>query len=222
VDGELHTFEFAGLFNGISLLRDYETRSLWHHISGKALYGDMLGAQLQIFNVLQMTVDQALEWNPDLEVAISDRPIRRRDRWEPLKAMVRGLSERFLGTMSPRDERRDDMEIGAGTWTDGDAQFFPMTRVEEEGGFAFSELDGRAVLVFIDPLSRTLFAQYTEATSAAWDDDVLRLNNGRHVQSAALYEGDERLKTERPMQVFTRWYGFALSFPGTRVYGDGG
>jgi len=80
-------------------------------------------------------------------------------------------------------------------------------------------LDGRAVLIFIDPTSRTLFAQFTEATNAEWDAKVLRLNNGRHVESAVLYEGESRLETERPMQVFTRWYGFALTFPETRVYG---
>jgi Protein of unknown function (DUF3179) len=200
-------------------LRDYETGSLWHHISGKALYGEMVGAQLKIFNVLQMTVDQALDWNPDLEVAISDRPIRRRERWEPLKAVLRGLSERFLGTMSPRDVRRDDMEIGAGTWTEGDALFFPMSIVEAAGGFVFSSLGGRKVLLVIDPLSRTLFAQYTEAAGAEWDGDVLKLDNGRHVRSAGLYDGERRLETARPMQVFTRWYGFSLTFPETRVYG---
>jgi hypothetical protein len=179
----------------------------------------MVGAQLEVFNVLQMTVDQALDWDPDLEVAISDRPIRRRDRWNPLTAMVRELSDRFLGTMSPKDERRDDMEIGTGTWTEGDALFFPMPVVEGEGGFVFSELDGRALLTYIDPTSRTMFAQYTEASGAQWDGDVLRLNNGRHVRSAGLYEGDKRLETQRPMQVFTRWYGFALTFPETRVHG---
>jgi hypothetical protein len=81
----------------------------------------MAGSQLEIFNVLQMTVDQALEWNPELEVALSDRPIRVQERWEPLRKMARGLSEVFLGTMSPKDERRDDMEIGTGIWTEGDA-----------------------------------------------------------------------------------------------------
>jgi hypothetical protein len=94
-----------------------------------------------------------------------------------------------------------------------------MSTVDNEGAFTFAELDGRHILFFIDPTSRTLFAQYTEATGAEWDGDVLRLNNGRHIRSVGLYEGDERLQTERPMQVFTRWYGFALTFPDTRVYG---
>ena len=110
------------------------------------------------------------------------------------------------------------MEIGTETWTEGDALFFPMARVEEEGGFVFSTLGGRGILLFIDPTSRTLFA-HSDATEAEWDGEVLRLNNGRHVRSVGLYEGEERLKTERPMQVFTRWYGFALSFPETKVYG---
>ncbi len=29
----------------------------------------------------------------------------------------------------------------------------------------------------------------------------------------------ERLEMDRPLQVFSRWYGFALTFPGTDIYG---
>ena len=29
-----------------------------------------------------------------------------------------------------------------------------------------------------------------------------------------------RQNAERPQQVFTRWYGFALTFPGTEVLGQ--
>ena len=28
----------------------------------------------------------------------------------------------------------------------------------------------------------------------------------------------ERVVAERPLQVFTRWYGFALTFPHTEIY----
>jgi hypothetical protein len=28
-----------------------------------------------------------------------------------------------------------------------------------------------------------------------------------------------RLEIERPLQLFSRWYGFALTFPGTTIYG---
>jgi hypothetical protein len=36
-----------------------------------------------------------------------------------------------------------------------------------------------------------------------------------------LYDADDTLlKPGRPQQLFSRWYGFALSFPGTEVYGQ--
>jgi hypothetical protein len=34
-----------------------------------------------------------------------------------------------------------------------------------------------------------------------------------------LFERDgRRVEVERPQQVFTRWYGFALTFPGTEIF----
>jgi hypothetical protein len=29
----------------------------------------------------------------------------------------------------------------------------------------------------------------------------------------------QRVPVERPLQLFTRWYGFALTFPGTGIFG---
>lgn len=45
------------------------------------------------------------------------------------------------------------------------------------------------------------------------------MNNGRHVRAGGLFDGDSEVRAERPMQVFTRWYDYALTFPETGVYG---
>jgi len=167
-----------------------------------------------------MTVDQALEWEPELEAAISERPIRRSERWAPLRAAARALSEVFLGTIDERDGRLDDMAIGTGIWVGDVALFIPMQEVEDAGGHVFTDLAGRRVLAYIDPTSRTLFAQYTGANEARWEGRELVLDNGRRIRAAVLYEEGEKLQTERPLQVFTRWYGFALTFPATEILND--
>lgn len=219
IDGQLLHFEFRGLFNGVSLLWDRETGSYWHHVTGKALDGPMKGRQLPMYNLLLATADQALEGDPDLSVAISDREIRKGSRWSPLTDRVGMLSDRLRRTIRGEDPRRPEMDIGLGVWTNDAQRYFPMEVVNDEGGFVFDRMDGRGVLVYIEPTSNTVAALYTEATAASWDGTVLRMNNGRIVRAGGLFDGDSELRAERPMQVFTRWYGFALTFPETEVYG---
>ena len=39
------------------------------------------------------------------------------------------------------------------------------------------------------------------------------------LRDGVLYGADgQRLEIDRPLQLFTRWYGFALTFPGTAIY----
>jgi len=40
------------------------------------------------------------------------------------------------------------------------------------------------------------------------------------LESGVLRDGTgNRLELDRPLQLFSRWYGFALTFPGTGIYG---
>ncbi len=111
------------------------------------------------------------------------------------------------------------MDIGLGAWTEGAQAYFPMAVVEEQGRFVFTELDGRRLLVHIEPTANSILALYVDAENASWDGVVLRLSDGRSIKAGALFAPDgTKLEAERPMQVFTRWYGFALTFPEVRVY----
>jgi len=50
-------FDNVGLYDGLFVMQDRETRTLWNHITGEALYGPMVGRTLgPLGNVVQMTV----------------------------------------------------------------------------------------------------------------------------------------------------------------------
>lgn len=52
-------------------------------------------------------------------------------------------------------------------------------------------------------------------------DNEVHLDNGAIVRDGVLFDrGGKRAATERPDQVFTRWYGFALTFPGCEIFGQ--
>ena len=51
---------------------------------------------------------------------------------------------------------------------------------------------------------------------------MLRFSDRSYIEGGVFHDpSGERAQIERPHQVFTRWYGFALTFPETEIWGDG-
>lgn len=221
VDGETYDFESRGLYDGVSLLWDRETGSYWHHITGECLHGPRRGTRLGgASSLVHMTVEQALDAYPDLEAAISDRPIRgKASRYRPVAERIPFLSPRFRATMAGEDTRRPTMDVGLGVWTDDLQRYYPMEHVLAHNDFVIDEFAHRRLLVYFDPRAHALNAIYTGARDASWEGEELKLDTGEAIRGGVLYGPDgKRRDMERPLQVFTRWYGFALTFPGTEIY----
>jgi hypothetical protein len=243
IDGQLHHFTNAGLYDGLFTLYDSESHTLWNHITGEAEYGPLVGRTLgPPGNELQMNVAKALEMDPKMEIAISDRvyfaggkqfgtasgfgPGRgggqgRTDRGPSGPNPDAVMGDRFQGTLGKEDQRRPRMELGLGVWTNVAHRYYPVTRIREHGGALVDRLDGRQVLIFIDSESNTPAALFVSAKSAKMQDKAVVLDNGSVVRSGVLLDrAGKRLAMEHPQQIFTRWYGFALTFPGGEVYGQ--
>ena len=218
MDGRVLTFKEAGLYDGLVLLGDNETETVWHHITGEGLYGELAGKQVEeVSNIYHTTVEEALENYPDIHIAISDRPIRQNR--SVLGQLRRGLRQMFLGTMSEEDDRRPTMDIGLGLWKGDDARYYPYEDVIASNNMIFDTFAGRRVLVFYAPDALALLAVFTDATSATWEGDELHLSTGEVIRHGVLYDADgNRTTGERPLQVFTRWYGFSLTWPQTVIY----
>ena len=221
IDGKVHRFEELGLYDGLVLLGDKETKSYWHHITGESLYGPLAGKKIPVQNIFHTTVEEALENYPDIHVAISDA--RMREGVGVLGRLGRELRKRFLNTMGKADTRREDMDIGLGIWTGDEARYYPYDEVRTSGNVIFDTFAGRRMVVFYAPDALALLAVHTDATSATWEGDDLHLSSGQVVRRGILYEADgSRSEIDVPMQVFTRWYGFYLTWPKTEVYERGG
>ena len=220
IDGNVHHFEFAGLYDGVSILRDYETGSIWNHISGEAMHGPLAGSKLPTFNLLHMNVEQALAADPDRRVAVSDRPITGRPRrWSPWLERIPVLGARFRNTMAPEDTRRPTLDVGLGVWTERVQRYYPMEHVAARNNVVMDQLDGRSIAVFYERGAHAMMAVYVDGGAGAWEGDTLRFDSGAFLRDGMLYTAEgERQEMERPMQLFTRWYGYALTFPQTEVY----
>ncbi len=208
-------------------------------MTGEAVYGPLAGKRLQLYNVLHSTVQQVLAQDPAALVAISEHPRvalseqpggagvgslgRRGGTWLSRVTNLgdRCLSRQFLGTIREEDDRRPTMELGIGIWNGSTARYYPMPVVEEEGRTILDTFEGRTVLVYNDPTAYALIAHYTTADRVWWEDDVLHLSTGERIENGLLYdESGEQIESETPLQVFTRWYGFSLTFPATEIYGE--
>jgi hypothetical protein len=244
IDGKLHHFTNAGLYDGLFTLYDAETHTLWNHLTGEAEYGPMVGRTLgPPGNQLQMNVRQALEQDPKTEIAISDRMYfaggkqfgtagggfgagrgggqGRPDRGPAGPNPDAIMNDRFRGTLGAEDQRRPRMELGLGVWSATTRRYYPVTRIHEKGGALIDHLDGREILIFIDSESNTPAALFVKSSGVKVQDKEIALDNGAVVRSGVLFDrAGKRLAMERPQQIFTRWYGFALTFTGSEIFGQ--
>ena len=224
VDGQIHTFEEHGLYDGLFLMRDDETGTYWDHMTGEAVYGPLTGSRLEVSNLRQSNPVQILGDAPEARVALSDRIL-----WEDeqlgltglLASMGGRLSNMFSSTVEAEDDRRPTMDLGLGLWEGEVSRYYPYNVVLNAERAVLDTFQGRQVLVYLDPSTNALAAYYVDVTELDWDDDVLRLSDGSYIEGGVFYDASgERGAPGRPLQVFTRWYGFSLTFVGTEIYGE--
>lgn len=232
VGGAVSYFLTAGVYDGLMVMQDTATGTIWNHVSGEALYGPAVGATIgPPGNVLHATVKQLVASAPNARIAISDRVYfvggKRLGTVEGISLLGRrhgrpdartGLSDIFAATLGNEDARRPRMDLGLGIWWDGGSRYYPRDLIRQQGDVLIDRVNGRTLLVYVDPDSATPAAMFVTSTRAVLDRHRIRLDDGT-VRDGALFDSrGKRVATERPQQVFTRWYGFALTFPGTSVY----
>ena len=221
VNGEAHYFRVGGVYDGLFMMVDRETGTLWNHVTGEAVHGPLTGAQLDMTSLLQMNVGQALALDARMPVAVSDRPFGTRpSRFGPEVANP-ALPTGFEATMGSEDTRRPRMDIGLGIWTETTRRYYPMATIRERGRAFVDDVDGEQVLIYIQPESATPAAIFVTGSSLTWDGDDVRFDTGTVVRAGLLFDADgQALQVRHPNQMFTRWYGFSLTFPGSEVVDD--
>ncbi len=125
--------------------------------------------------------------------------------------------------MGADDNRRDRMDLGLGLWSDNVARYYPLSTLRNGPGFIIDELDSRPVLIVLDQSTGVPAAYFIETAnggaSAHAHGDHLHLDNGLTYSDGIFREASgDPVKPDRPMQLFTRWYGFSFTFPGCKIY----
>jgi hypothetical protein len=222
IEGKTHHFAEHGLYDGLFLMRDEESGTYWDHLTGEAVYGTKVGTRLEITPLDYSLAGQVLENHPQALITLSDQVL-----WDDealaadgiLKRRDRGLSQMFSSTVEKEDDRLPTMEIGVGIWSEEKSKYYPYLEVIDAGKAVLDDFGGRKILVVLDPETQVLSAFYVEAESFEWRENDLHLSNGQILSNSLIRNSKgEPLPVERPLQTFTRWYGFSLTFPGTEIY----
>lgn len=193
MDGKVHHFGAVGFVNGLSVIADKETGTLWDHISGEAFRGPLEGNVLETWPVFITDVKCELLTHPDTLLFNSS--------YRSLIMCMSGISSWFMGihkrgfipppfyrSMSkPIDARLPKLTQGLGIIVGIRARYYPMDQIPK--GENITENWGRRKMVIdrsgIDGIPR-----------AYWKNT-----------------------DEIPMQLLSRWYGFAFTYPNCSVYG---
>jgi len=237
--GRRLTFFAGGLFDGLVVMRDRETDSVWNHITGECLAGELAGARLALIPLLHATADAALERFPGAHLAYS-----RQSLFQKVVTFFTESNRLFAGwfffplfrrSLTTLDRRRPFWERGLGVWVEGasgvaSARYYPkktLRRLNRSGKGLIDELSGRKLLVYYDGKSGVPGAVFLSAPDVREATEARRTAAGIVLDTGVVFRGgnllDEsgaQLFSPRPMQLFTRWYGFAATFPGCDVYGE--
>ncbi len=160
VDGKVRHFSAGGLYNGIVLLIDDETRSYWHHTTGEALCGTSIGATLETFPLHTLSVREARKQYPGLQVYLS-KPTWRSHLFSKVSGrpmQSKGfLPPGFRDTMRKTDPRLPELTPGLGIVTPQTARFYPFSALSTH---TTDQLDGKALEIMYTPESGAPFARW--------------------------------------------------------------
>jgi hypothetical protein len=222
VDGKTYHFAERGLYNAMTMLSDSETGSLWNHLTGVCMYGPLQGRSLQrIGTPVQMTAQQAADLYPEMKLAISvltpeiEKDTKADQEWGKNPE----FSPRLEATLGAEDSRLPRLEMGLGLWTDSTHRYYRMADLKASNNVILDQIDGQSLVIYVDPKIAVPNAIFADAKSAEWQGDSLNLSDGQRIRGGGLLDGEGRLvRAKRPLQLFTRWYSFAVTFPNCEIY----
>jgi hypothetical protein len=219
----LHFIE-GGLYNAMTVLRDRETGSYWHHITGECLHGELRGERLALIETARhITAGQASSEYPNARLIYAELSPEVQRAVEPWDVFRTRPDHPYLNELTTsldlEDARLPRLDMGLGVWTRTTRRYYPFSQLHQHNNALLDRLDGRGLLVYVDDESGNPNAQFTDAGRVAQRGSDLVLETGEIIRSGITYKSGAALVPERPQQLFIRWYAFASMFHGCEIYG---
>lgn len=223
-DGTHYTFDVFGLYEGLFVMADRETGSVWTHFDGSVLKGPLAGTgvALSIVPMAHTTWETWLDLHPD--TLVLDWYEEYASRYRKVDPGRGGLSPLFEATVSGADDRLPGNELvfGAGVGED----FGAYVLGDHDGLTVVSDtLGDHPIVVFIDPTT-----DFALAFSAVVDGETRSFSvvDGAIVDDTGTTWTIEGIAVDGPgagselefvTGFVTEWYGWAAYHPETSIHG---
>ncbi|RMG85947.1 MAG: DUF3179 domain-containing protein [Bacteroidetes bacterium] len=160
IQGIRRTFASSGLiFNNATLLFDYETRTLWSQIMGRAISGNAAGTPLEFLPVIVTTFKKWRELNPQ-SLVLSPKTGLKTD-YAALTNLTEYYSNQEVKYQVTRSsDNLPNKELVLGVQVGFKKKAYPFSELRKTGGKLEDTINGKAVVIHFDP-----------ATYSAWVTD---------------------------------------------------
>ncbi len=223
VRDRIHHFRVTGIYNGMSVMSDYETDSSWEHITGECISGPLQGSRLATQSAQYMNAEQVLDYAPQAQIAISkpsgigrllDSILLR-----PMTEAAGYMFPPFRLSMTQGDNRLPELELGLGIWIGRQARFYPLRAVKANDNALTDVLNKQQIVVYMDPIGGSPVAHRSASPVQHWDGDTLVLESGERIRNGYVTtNASQRCPLDTPYQQIARWYGFSYMFPECEIF----
>ena len=214
----------AGLYNGLFVMADRQTGSVWTHFDGTVLQGPLAGQDiaLDIEPMSHTTWEQWIGAHPD--TLVLDWYDEFADRYRDVTVGRAGKSGQFIDTIVNDDTRLPENQLVVGAGVGNDFRAYVLADAGNGLTVINDELGGAPIIVVLDP-STTFGLAY----SAVVDGVTLEfsVDNGRLVDDTGTswtFEGvaidgpDAGVSLDFVTSFVTEWYGWAAYHPDTGIH----
>jgi hypothetical protein len=189
IKNKLYHYKETGVYNGQQIFEDIETHTLWNHLTGEALFGELIGNTLEYIGSLNMTtIGEANESIPDLPIYISGKKKIYGNIMRFVIKVILGernknwLPPHFTKTLPEVNNALPKMTMGLAIKIKDKLRFYPVELFKE------NEL------------------------SDIFNGIKITLKMENKIPKAKTETG------EIPFQLFTRWYAFILTYPDGELF----
>ena len=218
VNGVQYTFDVAGLYNGLFVMSDRATGSIWTHYDGTVLTGPLAetGVALEIQPLIHLRWEDWTARYPDSEVLAWDD--RFADRYFDFEPGMAGMGPQFLRTILHSDDRLPEEELVLGVDTGSATNAYVLRDVS---GFTVlnESIGGEAVVVVLDPktLFGIAFSSIVDGTIRSFESSGTGLVDSTGAAWSLDGSGDDG-QLRFITSFVSEWYGWVAYHPDTGIF----
>ncbi|MBT3247736.1 MAG: DUF3179 domain-containing protein [Actinobacteria bacterium] len=217
INGEALEFDVAGLYDGLFVMSDRSTGSVWTHYDGTVLTGPLAdtGTRLTTLPLHHKRWSDWLAEHPDTKVLAWEDKYA--DRYWDTEPGAPGLGQEFLDTIRSLDDRLPENELVFGLALGGESRAYRFNQIDEPT-LIQTEINGEALVMVLDP-----DGPFGVAYQATTNGEIreFQLVQGKLVDSQGnqwnLDGTGEGGSLTWVTGLVTEWYGWAAYHPETQI-----